>query len=283
MVKNVFILVLISLQSFCLSGWAKEKKTKDLVSVRRGPGGYTLSIDASNNRLEEITKELKEKCGIKVTIYEKAIASLPVSVSFMELSLEEGIKRVVKAAGIKNLLITYRNGSKNKSEVAELTLLGSGGKGEGIAFTRESMKTAKVEKKKDTPQVKSKLPSQDEFSEKIESFKEKYQWEDTEARELAGHILEMMPDDAKEPGLEALTSSLDGAIAEGEEVNEEMLYQAIESTVPPHAAPIMLKSLKESVDKYKSGEEGESSRNSANKLYQDFLNKNKHGPRAKRN
>lgn len=274
MVNNILIITLISFLCFSPIGWAKEKKKDAVVFVKKDPGGYSLSVNAHNVMLEEIIKELTEKCNIRVVVYEKAIISLPVSVSFKELRLEEGIKRVVKAAGVKSHLITYREGKVKGPEIVEISLLGSGKKGKGLTFSRESVKPEK--------KVKAETPSQGEFSDKVELFKARYQWEDTDTQELAGHILEMMPDAAKEPGLEELARGLDRIVGEGEEVDEKTLYQAIESSVPPNVAPVMMKAIKESAEQYKSGDGGKSSNKSSNKLYQSFMDRNRKNRRESR-
>ena len=173
--------------------------------------------------LGKILEELAEKCTITVVIYEKAILSRPISVSFQEVSIEEGIKKVVKAAGITNHLITYRNNGNNVSEVSELALLGSSGKAEGMALTTE---TREIETgKEDTTPVDGDVPPEDTLREKIESFKARYEWEDGETRELADYLLTVMPDPAKGSGLDELTKALDSRMKEGDEdtVDEEVV------------------------------------------------------------
>ena len=207
MAKNILGLTITLSLLYIVSVWAGEAKIEAVVSVTECSGGYTLSINANNVPLGKILEELAEKCTITVVIYEKAMLSRPISVSFQEVSIEEGIKKVVRAAGITNHLITYRNNGNNVSEVSELALLGSSEKAEGMALTTE---TREIETgKEDTTPVDGDVPSEDTVREKIESFKARYEWEDGETRELADYLLTVMPDPAKGSGLDELTKALD--------------------------------------------------------------------------
>jgi hypothetical protein len=271
MAKNILGLTITLSLFYIVSVWAGEAKTEAIVSLAECSGGYTLSINANNVILGKILEELAEKCTIRVVIYEKAIVYRPISVSFQEVSFEEGIKKLVRAAGITNHLITYRNNGNSRSEVSEVALLGSSGKGEGMALTTQIMEIETG--KEDTTPVDGDVPSDDTVREKIESFKARYDWEDGETRELADHLLTVMPDPAKGSGLDELTKALDNRMKEGDEdtVDEKLLYQAIGDTVPPHRAPFMMESIKNHSQKYRSGEETDSSEGTPNQLYRDFM------------
>ena len=85
-------------------------------------------------------------------------------------------------------------------------------------------------------------------------FKEKYEWESEETMKLAGHLLEIMPEQAKQQrGLETLIKVLDKKIADKEltMVDQEKLLKAIEQTVPPEVAPVMSKQIKKCIKAYK--------------------------------
>ena len=208
-----------------------------VVSVTHSSGGYTLFINANTVPLGRILEELAEQCTITVAIYERALLFRPISVSFQGVSIEEGIKKLVKAAGITNHFITYRNNAKNGSEVSEFTLLSSSGKTEGIALTTGT--GDRETGKEDTIPVDGDVPPEDTAREKIESFKGRYKWEDGETRELAEYLLTVMPDPVRGTGLDELTEALDRRITEGDKdtVDEKLLYQAIGDTVPsPYSA-----------------------------------------------
>jgi len=271
MVKNIPGLTITLFLFYIVSVWAREAATEAIVAATEYSGGYTLSINANNVTLGKILEELAERCTITVVIYEKGILLRPISVSFKEVSIEEGIKKVIKAAGITNHLITYRNNGKKGSEVSALALLGSSGKAEGTALTTERIEIEAV--KKDTTPVLGDLPPEDTLQEKIESFKARYEWEHTEVRELADYLLTGMPDPVKGSGLDELTKALDKRVKERNKdtVDEELFYQAIGDTVPPHIEPFMMESIKNYSQQYKSGKEADSPEGSPNQLYRDFM------------
>jgi hypothetical protein len=275
MVKNIFGLTITLSLLYIVSVWAREAKTEATVSVTECSGGYTLSINANTVPLGKILEELAEKCTITVVIYEKAILSRPISVSFKNVSIEVGVQKVIKAAGITNHFITYRKNGNNGSEVSALALLGSSGKAEGIALTTERVEIETG--KEDTTPVYGDLSPDDTLREKIDSFKARYEWEDSETRELADYLLTVMPDPAKGSGLDELTKALDSRMKEGEEdtVGEALFYQAIGDTVPPHIEPFMMESIKNYGQKHKSREETDTPERSPNQLYRDFMSTNR--------
>jgi hypothetical protein len=275
MMKNILGLTITLSLLYIVSVWAREAQTEAIVSVTECPGGSTLSINANNVILEKIIKELAEKCTITVVIYEKSILSRPIRLSFKELSIERGIKKVIQAAGITNHLITYRSNDQNRSEVSEVTLLGNSGNAEGIAFPKETI--AREGGKEGTTYVYANVPSEDALRGKLEAFKARYEWEDAETRELADYLLTVMPVPAKGPGLDELIKALDRRMKEGDEdtVDEELLYQAIGDTVPPDIEDFMMESIKNHSQHYRSGEETDSSEKSPDHLYRDFMSANR--------
>jgi hypothetical protein len=267
---NILIIVLTSLLSLSHISATREAEMKNLIAVKKGLRGHTLSISSRNVMLGEIVKELATKCNIRITVNEKALLSLTVNVSFEDVSLEKAIKRIIKAAGVKNHLTAYKNDSRGNPEIVEITLLGSTQK-KTLTFSRELLSTKGDNENKVSVFTTKEGVINNAFSEKVDLFKKRYHWKDAETSEMAGYLLEIMPTAAREPGLKELTRSLDRMVTEGQEVDEEILYQAIESTVPPRVAPVMMKALKESVARYRSDEESETSRQSANELYRKFM------------
>jgi len=275
MVKNILgLTITLSLLSI-VSVWAREAKTEAIVSVTKFSGASTLSINATNVALEKILKELSEKCAIKVVIYEKAILSRFITMSFKDVSIEQGIKKILQAGGITNHFITYRNYGKNRSEVSELALLGNSGKTEGITFTTESMDIEMGKER--VPYVYGDVPSEDALQRKVEDFTARYEWEDAETRELADYLLTIMPDPAKRSGLDELIQSLDKRMKEGDEntVDEELFYEAIGDTLPPHIEPFMMETIKSYSLKHKSEKETDSPERFPNQLYRDFMSDNR--------
>jgi len=48
MAKIVLTSMLVFLLGFSVCGWTKQETPKDFVSVKSGPDGYTLSVNADN-------------------------------------------------------------------------------------------------------------------------------------------------------------------------------------------------------------------------------------------
>jgi len=224
--KNLLYFTLICLLLQSVYSEAKGEKTGDVTFVKRESSGYTFSINADGVRLDKILNELVEKCSIKVVINDKEIASHPVSIKFRDLSIEQGVKRIVKSANITNYLIKYAENGTVDSEVVEVIILGN---------------------------MKTDNNGKDEFSQKIEAFKEQYEWENDEVQEVAGHLLKLMPNEAKnEPGLEILQEALDLKVHDaGKRVSERMFLDAIKSIVPPSVAPAMINLIEKCVQKFK--------------------------------
>jgi len=279
MCKKILILTIMIQLSFSLAGWAKEAKTKGTLSVSRISGGYTLSIDAVDVMVADILKEVGEKCNVRIVTQGKPLPLTPVSMRWHDIDLDQAVKRIMKVSGVENYLVKHKVGN-NKPETIELQILSYSSK--RIANTvrlsppQKTSETKKTKVAKKTPRVaRQSVPSGD-FKEKVEWFKGNYEWESEETMELAGHLLDIMPDEAKQPGFEELVKSLDKKI-KGENANsidEETLIQAIEGTVPPDMAPMMSKHIKKYIQQFK-GEGDAPSEKTPNEIYRNYFeNKN---------
>ena len=278
MVNNVLKLTLVFLLLTDTALWAQEERREDAVFVKKCSGGYTLTISATNVLLGKLLRELAEKCSVAVMVYEKAVLSRPMSVHFKDLSIEEGIKRVLRAAGIKNHLIRYGSNGNGRPEPSEVVLLGSGGKGGVLAFA--GGKGERETGNAGSSRAYGDLSPEDMFMDKVESLKARYQWEDEGMRELVDYLLWIMPDPAKGPGLDALIKALDRRMDEGDKntVDEELFYRAIGDTVPSHIEPLMMESIRSLGRNYKGGKETDGSEKSPDQLYREFMKKNRSNP-----
>jgi hypothetical protein len=92
----------------------------------------------------------------------------------------------------------------------------------------------------------------DAYANKITALKDCYRWEDEETRAWAVHLLEAMPDEVKDFGLDAIMKELDRSDEQGhkEVINEELLYRAIEAAAPPGAAPVMMRQVRKVSERY---------------------------------
>lgn len=250
-----------------------QEKMAHPVSAKRTPDGYTLSINADNLPLEAVLNELINQCQIKVIIYKESMVSQPITMSFKDMPLEQGIKRLLQASGINNYFIQYRNDQKGRSRMAVLTLLGKDTKAGEVAITDGFIRRDK-EKEGISP-LREPLSPEDQFTKKTAALKERYEWADEGTEALAGYLLEIMPAAARGPGMEALMKALDRRIAiEGNDiVDETIFFQALEDTAPSHLAPAMMESIKHYSQQYKTGATNETFEQSPDDLYQEIISK----------
>ena len=272
MVKQILGFTITLSLFYIVSVWAREAKTEAIVSVTQLSGSSTLSINADKVTLKQILNELAEKCTITVVLYDKTILARPISLSFKDVSINKGIKKLLQAAGITNHLITYRNNSKNKSEVSEVTLLGNSGNAEErVCLGGETVQEGR--KDGGAASLYSDVLLEYTVREKIASFKARYDWEEEETGELAKYLLTVMPIGIRKSGMDKLIRALDRRIQEGNEstIDEELLFQAIGETVPPRLEPFMMETIKNYSRNYKSRKDINSSERPSNQVYQDFM------------
>lgn len=245
-----------------------QEKKGNLISVKRSSNGYSLSIDAHNLPLEKLLEKLTNQFPLRVITYGADI-SQPLTISFKEVPLKRGIKRLLKESGINNHFIHYRNDEKKGAPITVLALLGNG--------TNPDGKTIKKSKNREsiTSSTKESGSPEDKFAEKITAFKKRYEWADEEIEKLAGYLLELMPEPARDPGMEVLMNELDWKItAEGNNaVDEEIFFQALENTVPFHLAPVMMNAIEQYSQGYKAETLHETDEQSPNHLYQEVMSK----------
>jgi hypothetical protein len=241
-----------------------QEKKANAVSIKRSSDGYRLSINVNNLPLEKLLEKLTSQFPLRVITYGVDI-SPPVTINFKDLSLERGIKLLLKESGINNHFIQYTNDEKSRVPITVLTLLGNGTKTGRKINTKESMPSFAM---------KSYSP-EDEFAEKITALKERYEWADEETKELAGFLLELMPEPARDRGVEALMNELDEKIeVEGnDKVDEEIFFQALEHTVPSHLAPAMMDSIQQYSQRYKAGTRYKTDERLSNQIYQEVMTK----------
>ena len=251
---------------------SQEKRTHP-VSAKRTPDGYTLSINSDNLPLEAVLNELINQCQLKIITYEEAMFSQPITISFKDMPLEQGIKRLLKASGINNYFIQYRNDQNGRSRMAALTLLGKSTQAGGGAITDDFIR--RDNEKDGINPLTEPLSPEDKFTEKAAGLKERYEWADEGTEALAGYLLEIMPEAARDPGMEALMKALDRRIViEGNDiVDETIFFQALEDTAPSHLAPAMMESIKHYSQQYKTGATNETFEQSPDDLYQEIISK----------
>ena len=97
-------------------------------------------------------------------------------------------------------------------------------------------------------------PKTQPFENRIQAFKKKYQWDDTATMNLGEYLLGTIPEVYRDSGVSAMITNLDEAQQQelSSTVDERMLLQAIEKTMPEEIKP----SFQRVVEKYKEEHAG---------------------------
>lgn len=96
-----------------------------------------------------------------------------------------------------------------------------------------------------TPEEKAR-----ELERQTQEFKDKYQWDHPETATMGGYMLGTIPEQFREAAMNNLMKSMDQAqLQDGARVvDERMLVESIEKTMPPNLRP----SFRKLIDKYKA-------------------------------
>ena len=212
-----------------------------------------ISLEAKEVKVEEIFKEISKKCSIEIKNYGNVFPPNPINLTFSDLELKEGIKKIIKVAGIKNYSLLYKEVKPELYKIDAIDFLGEGkaSMGEKSNLERPSRTTIQKQINRDPKAGEEALDK--DFEERVTDFKNRYEWVSNDTKELAGYLLKKMPDQVKEDGLAETIMGLDEMIKkEGKDkVDEEMFVKAMEGTVPPQMAPKMTSYIKKYIKEFK--------------------------------
>jgi hypothetical protein len=214
------------------------------VTVKEIPQGYVVSVNALGAPLETLLGTLGDTCRVNITCRGAYHRFNPISIHFTDLPLEQAIKILLKAAGAKNYLVRYSDRDHCHQSIAEVIIFGNGGMA-GAPFSNPG--TDPLTKQHDPgDDLKSPSAPRDGYSQKIASFKDRYLWENDETREWALYLLEAMPDEAKDFGLDGIIRELDKNCGpeRNAPLNAAAFYQAIEAAAPTDVAPFMMQQVR---------------------------------------
>jgi hypothetical protein len=88
-----------------------------------------LSVTAENVNPEALFSELMKNCKVQVVTHGNVFPKTEITLKFKDVPVEEGMKRLVKACGLRNYLINYPGGAPGKTTLVKLELF-LGGTGE---------------------------------------------------------------------------------------------------------------------------------------------------------
>jgi hypothetical protein len=85
-------------------------------------GEDSFSIDAKNLSLSSLLEELSDKCNIEI-LGRDALVGKVISANFDSMKLENGIRQLMRVAGIENYALSYRIESEGQCAVSQIILL----------------------------------------------------------------------------------------------------------------------------------------------------------------
>ncbi len=219
--------------------------------VKQTPQGPVISADAVAEPFAHLLRNLGSRCNLQITCRGDCRTPQPMTIQFHDLPLDQAIKKLLRAAGLNNHLIRYGAGAGGRQSITEVVVFGNRTMGAAAlnqsgALPRKQHHELNVER---TPPV----APPDAYSNKIASLKDRYRWEDEETRAWAGHLLEAMPEEVKEFGLDHIMKELDRAVQPkgAAAVNTELFYRAIEASAPPGVAPAMMRQVRKVSGQYR--------------------------------
>jgi hypothetical protein len=264
MLKQALSLFIFAFSVAALPAAALTVRSGPEVTVKEISPGYVVSVNASNAPLETLLGALGDKCRVNITCRGAYHLFNPISIHFKDLPLEQAIKTLLKAAGANNYLVRYSDRGRRRQSITEVIIFANGGMA-GAAFSNPGTDppTRQLNPGED---LKAPPAPRDGYSQKIASFKDRYLWEDEETSEWALYLLEAMPDEAKDFGLDGIIKELDKICGPERTapLNEAAFYQAIEAAAPPDVAPLMMQQVRRLSQHYHNSRAHERADNSLN-------------------
>ena len=243
MLKQALSLLIAAFSVAAVPASALMGQSRPEVTVKEIPQGYVVSVNALGAPLETLLGTLGDTCRVTITCRGAYHLFNPISIHFKDLPLEQAIKILLKAAGAKNYLVRYSDGDHCRLSITEVIIFANGGMAVA-AFSKPD--TDPLTRQHDAGEdLKAPSTPREGYSQKISSFKDRYLWEDDETREWALHLLEAMPDEAKDFGLDGIVKELDKNCGPERTapLNAAVFYQAIEAAAPPDVAPLMMQQV----------------------------------------
>jgi len=168
-----------------------------------------LNINAKEIRLEDLMKEIGEKCGIKIVVYGKVFSEVPIGLRFQNMPVRKGIERVLRLAHISNYLMHFEDGEYG-SRIAEIDLIGKRG---GEKYLTEGSPV------KPKPRERGRTKDSSKKRRKKEALKNQVEKED--AREIQENFLSIMDE------------ILNYQLEEGGEPDPAEILRLFKEVVPP--------------------------------------------------
>jgi hypothetical protein len=113
--KSIFLMIVITI--VWLSAVSAVQENPRILYQK----GF-LSVDAQKIKPEAIFTALGRQCAIEVVTHGDVFPNEEVTISFENLPVKDGVKKLVKACGLKNYLIDFQGESVENKKLAKLEL-----------------------------------------------------------------------------------------------------------------------------------------------------------------
>ncbi len=85
-------------------------------------GENSFSIDAKNLSLSSLLEELSDKCHIEIVGKDTLVGKV-ISAKFDSMKVEDGIRQMMRIAGVENYALSYRTDPEDQYSVSQIVLL----------------------------------------------------------------------------------------------------------------------------------------------------------------
>lgn len=82
----------------------------------------SLSVNAKNLSLSSLLEDLSEKCDIEI-LGKDALSDKVISAKFDSMKVEDGIRQIMRIAGVENYALSYRTDPEDQYSVSQIVLL----------------------------------------------------------------------------------------------------------------------------------------------------------------
>jgi len=182
-----------------------------------------LSVTAQKVKTEALFTALGRQCAIEVVTHGNVFPEGEATISFENLSVKEGVKKLVKACGLKNYLIDFQGDAPENKKLAKIELFigGSGSKVLTKAAEPQKQPAQEAQEKTVAAQMKdlnesgqlrdrksfaegvdvkwdgSALLDFPEYKDKLAYDKSKFSWND-EAKDFSQNTMNTVPPAARD-------------------------------------------------------------------------------------
>ncbi len=251
MLKQALFLLITCVWCITSPAYCRTAHAARELTVKETLQGPVLSADVFAEPFDNLLRDLCSQCDLRITCRGNFSRLQPVSIQFHDLPLAQAIKKLFRAAGINNHLICYGGGVSGRQLITDIVVFGNRTM---AAAARNPSRILPDENQHElspdrTPPVAPAAP----YANRIASLQDRYRWQDEQTRAWAGHLLEAMPDEVKDFGLDHIMKELDKATEpEGTgAINTELFFRTIEVSAPPGMAPAMMRQVRKVSERYR--------------------------------